>query len=125
MKNESKMKYKKCWEKNKPGVVSLFLCFELCVFGNWTVSRFSILHLLLPFEWLIDGRLVFCETGFVIFSSLSMSVLVKVSYDCDAHILNILCLKDKRIVTCLNTAHTHKHMPSKFVKLTLEIKNAQ
>lgn len=58
------------------------------------VSRFFILHLLLQFEFLIDGKLVFCETPFVIFSSLSMSVLVKVSYDYDTHIFNILCLKD-------------------------------
>lgn len=90
------MKYKKCWGK-KTGVVSLFSCLELCVFleiGLFPDSSPSILPLLLLFEWLMDGTLVFCKTGFVIFSSLSKSVLVKVFSDYDAHILNILCLKD-------------------------------
>jgi len=60
IKNESKMKYKKCWGKKKL-VLFLYLAALNCV------SRFFILHLLLQFEFLIDGYLVFCETPFVIF----------------------------------------------------------
>lgn len=87
------MKYKKCGGKKKLVLfLYFFVLFDLCVF--WEIGPFpdsspTVLHLLLAFERLIDGRLVFCETGFVIFSSLPMSVLVKVSYDYDVHILNI------------------------------------